>query len=227
MDQVIDPVGPRTDGIRVDRRFGFVDLLENLLTGGNQANIFRATVDAADLRPGQRVLDLGCGTGKLAILAAQTLAALGGTSEVHGLDATPGMIDLARKRAQDSGQQVTWHLGVAEELPFPDHHFDAVTSTFTFHHFPDALKARVLCEVRRTLKPGGVLVITDYGLPKGLYGHLCSVPMRCNHWEYTRSQIAGVLERLIPEAGFTPPERVRAFLGYIPVLRSRPLPSAV
>src|SRR5918998_6740885 len=86
-------IGPaatlQTRGIRVDGRVRSVDILENLLSLGRQDAILRATLDAAELRPGERLVDVGCGSGKLAIAAARQLsrAGRGMNGSVIGIDA--------------------------------------------------------------------------------------------------------------------------------------------
>ena len=211
-----------TRGIRVDGRLRSVDLLENLLSLGRQEAILRATLEAAEFRPGERLLDVGCGSGKLARAAARTLsrndvgAAAG---DVLGIDATPGMIRIARKAALAERSAARFEVGVAEALPMADGAVDAVTSSFFFHHLPSEVKRQALREMWRVLAPGGRLVITDYGRPCGLLGQIASIPMRCNFYEYTRPQLSGELDRIVVEELGMPGEVTRRFLGYIAVLR--------
>lgn len=106
--------------------------------------------DAADIQPGQRVLDVACGTGVLARQALERVAP-GGT--VAGLDPAPGMLAVAR----DCCRAVEWHEGVAESIPLPDATFDAVVSQFGLMFFPG--RAAAIQEMLRVLVPGGRLAI--------------------------------------------------------------------
>ncbi len=213
-------VGPRTRGIRVDGRVRQVDLLENMLSFGQQEDILETTLAAARLLPGERLVDVGCGTGKLAVAAAAMLGDKhGGESHVLGIDATPGMINLAIERAHDAGVAADFQVGIAEALPLDDGEADAVTSSYFFHHLPSEVKPEALREMWRVLAPGGRLVITDYARARGLYGLIASIPMRANFYEYVRPQLGGELERIIAAEGLGEPETVAVYLGYITVMR--------
>lgn len=107
-------------------------------------------VAAANLQPGQRVLDVACGTGVLARVAA---ACVGAGGAVCGLDANPGMLAVAARLAPD----IDWREGMAEALPYPDQSFDAVVSQFGLMFFGDRLQA--LREMLRVLVPGGRLAV--------------------------------------------------------------------
>jgi SAM-dependent methyltransferase len=106
--------------------------------------------DAAQIQPGQRVLDVACGTG---ILAREIALRIGSAERVVGLDPSPGMVAVARQLAP----AIEWREGVAESLPFRDKSFDAVVSQFGLMFFTDRRQA--LREMLRVLTPGGRLAI--------------------------------------------------------------------
>ena len=216
-----DVAGPTTKGLRVDSRVRLVDLLENSLSFGRRRAILVATLDAARLGPGDSLIDVGCGTGELTLMAAALAAGHNGAEigMTTGIDATPGMIEIARLRARETGSSARFELALAEALPMPDQSVNVVTSTFFFHHLPAEVKRQALREMWRVLKPGGRLVITDYGWARSILGLVASFPMRFNFHEYVRPQLDGELERIIMTEDLGEPESVRVFLGYIRVLR--------
>jgi ubiquinone/menaquinone biosynthesis C-methylase UbiE len=140
------------------------DLLAWLLLRGRERAFREQLVQLARLEPGQSVLDIGCGTGLLAIAAKRRIGPLG---SVHGIDASPEMIARARKKARKAGVDVTFTNGVVEGLPFPDEHFDAVLSTLMLHHLPRAAREQCVREIRRVLKPGGRVLAVDFGRATG------------------------------------------------------------
>ncbi|QFI68703.1 class I SAM-dependent methyltransferase [Sinorhizobium alkalisoli] len=104
----------------------------------------------AAVQKGDRVLDVACGTGALALAAA---AIAGPSGSVVGLDANPDMLAVARRKPG----QIEWLEGKAEALPFPDNGFDVVVSQFGFMFFED--KSKALAEMMRVLRPGGRLAV--------------------------------------------------------------------
>lgn len=119
----------------------------------------RRVLALAHPRPGARVLDVGCGTGTLALAAARQV---GNTGRVDGID--PGAEQIARARARAARKRVPaeFQVGVIERLPFPDQTFDVVLSTLMMHHLGPDLKRQGLREIARVLKPGGSVIIADF-----------------------------------------------------------------
>jgi len=126
---------------------------------GKFRELRQRTANLARLQPGDAVLDVGCGTGTLAIEVAHRVGRAG---RVAGVD--PGTQQIARARAKAARRHVPieFQIGVIEQLPFPDQTFDVVFSTLMMHHVPASLKRQGLAEIARVLKPGGRLVIADF-----------------------------------------------------------------
>jgi ubiquinone/menaquinone biosynthesis C-methylase UbiE len=109
-------------------------------------------VNEAKLRPGERVLDVGCGTGTIARLAAERV---GPTGRVAGLDVNAAMLAVAR--SLPSANPIMWYETAAESIPLPDQSFDVVFCSLSLQFFGDKLAA--LREMHRVLKPGGRVYI--------------------------------------------------------------------
>ena len=135
------------------------DLLVWLLTLGRERRFRERLLEPARLQPGESVLDVGCGTGSLAVAAKRRV---GPTGSVYGIDASPAMIARATKKATKASAEVTFELGLAESLVFPDGRFDVVLSTVMLHHLPRKVREQSVREMRRVLKPGGRLLVVDF-----------------------------------------------------------------
>ena len=136
------------------------DLLIWLVTLGRERRFRERLLNPARLQPGESVLDVGCGTGTLAIAAK---ARVGAAGSVHGIDPSTAMIARARNKASKAAAEVTFESGFAESLPFPDARFDVVLSTAMLHHLPRGARQQGVAEMRRVLKPGGRLLAVDFG----------------------------------------------------------------
>jgi ubiquinone/menaquinone biosynthesis C-methylase UbiE len=116
-------------------------------------------VDQAGIGPGQDVLEVGCGTGNLALLVARRYP----DARVVGLDPDPRALALAGRKAARRGVSVQLDRGFGDALPYPDASFDRVLSAFMFHHLEAEEKRAMLREIRRVLRPGGRLHLLDFG----------------------------------------------------------------
>jgi len=143
-------------GWRYDLMVWFCD---TLLFRGQLRELRRRTADLAHLQPGERVLDVGCGTGTLAI---EVVRHVGSAGRVCGIDPSPEQIARARAKAARRHVPIAFQIGVIEHLAFPDETFDVVLSTLMMHHVPQSLKRQGLAEIARVLKPGGRLVLADF-----------------------------------------------------------------
>jgi len=163
----------RTKG-RVIHWAGYYDALLQVLMLGKDRAIREMTLELAKVGMGEKVLDVGCGTGSLAILAKSRVGVEG---RVEGIDPSPEMIQVARKKSARAGMEVGFRIGGIESIPFPDDSFDVVLSSLMVHHLPDDVKREGLREVRRVLRPGGRLLVVDLE-PRGgsftklLFNHL-------------------------------------------------------
>lgn len=141
-------------------RLPFYDLLTRLL-GADAARVPLA--EQAALRPGDRALEIGCGTGGLLLL----LKRMQPGAEVVGLDPDPAALALARRKAGRAGVSLRLDEGFADALPYPDGAFDRVLSCFMFHHLSREVKGAALREARRVLEPGGRFHMVDFAGPRG------------------------------------------------------------
>lgn len=144
----------------IDACLPFYDLITKLM-GADQAR--RALLDQAALRPGQHVLDVGCGTGTLAILLKRRYPRI----EIIGLDPDPKALARAKRKARRAGAFPQFDQGFSDALAYPAESFDHVFSSFMFHHLDREEKARTLREIRRVLKPGGQLHLLDFVAAEG------------------------------------------------------------
>jgi SAM-dependent methyltransferase len=131
--------------------------------------------DAAGIRRGDRVLDVGCGTG---VLAREALRRVGQEGRVAGVDLNEGMLAVAA-RAEPA---IDWRAGEAASLPFEDASFDAVVSQFALMYFPD--RAASLREMWRTLAPGGRLAVAVWAPIEHARGYQILVDIadrQCGH----------------------------------------------
>jgi len=137
------------------------DLLNDLQSFGFHRRWKRRVIALAAVKPGDRALDLCCGTGDLALALAQRGA------EAVGLDFSGAMLEIAEKRRRKSLKTETLNLkfiqGDAQQIPFPDHAFDIVTVGYGLRNLTNWEAG--LVEMNRVAKPGARLVVLDFGKP--------------------------------------------------------------
>ena len=138
-----------------DARLGHYE--EHQLTCIESAREFYPfTASCLPQAPGSRVLDLGCGTGLELGYYFEAVP----TARITGIDLAPGMLDALREKFPD--KSLTLILGSYFDVPLAEHAYDAVVSVESLHHFTKAAKTPLYAKVRRSLKPGGYLILTDY-----------------------------------------------------------------
>jgi len=119
--------------------------------------LHEALLDRADLRAGQRVLEIGCGTGNLLTALGRRAADV----EAVGIDPDPAALRRARRKAARRHLPIRYEQAFAGELPLPDASVDRVLSSLMLHHLDEDERGRALREVRRVLRPGGQLHVVD------------------------------------------------------------------
>lgn len=203
----------RTSGRTLDHAAPVYDLLAPLMTLGVERRCSRDVLEELHLSGSERVLDIGCGTGKLTRAIAHRLDPATGSLAV-GLDAAVKMLEVARRKAGPV-PNLRFDAAIAEELPYADASFDRFVSTFFFHHVNASLKRRTLQELWRVLRPGGIGVIVDVDVPYHLFGALCAwsgyVLFRQDE---IRENIRGELRRAFDESPFAW-QVLRRRAGYI------------
>lgn len=151
-------------GWRYDLLVWFID---TFMFRGQWRELRQKTAKLARIQPGDKVLDVGCGTGTLALEVARRTGRAG---HVTGIDPSTEQIARARSKAARHNVPIDFQIGVIEHLPFPDQTFDVVLSTLMMHHLPASLKRQGLAGIARVLKPGGRLIIADFKPKKERHG---------------------------------------------------------
>ncbi|MBA3328596.1 MAG: class I SAM-dependent methyltransferase [Solirubrobacterales bacterium] len=158
----------------------------------------RRLLDQAQLRPGDSVLDLGCGTGTLAVAATEREPRL----EMVGIDGDPAMLQRARAKAAAAGAHVDFDEGLSDALPYAESSFDAVLSSLFFHHVTRAVKERTAREIARVLRPGGTLHVLDWGRPRDPLTRARFLGVQLfDGFETTRDTVTGALPQILAGAG--------------------------
>jgi ubiquinone/menaquinone biosynthesis C-methylase UbiE len=197
----------KSRGISLDYASSYYDII----TPAEKSHFRRKQIRLINLKQGEKVLEVGCGTGALSILAK---LAVGKTGEVEAIDLAPKMIARAREKAGKAGLEIGFRIKSIDELPYPDMHFDVVISSMMFHHLPVDIKKKGLREVHRVLKKEGRFFLTDFCSP-----HWLTIPMMYLMFIWmpsTRYQLFGKLPALITETGFRDRKLVKKgfFLEY-------------
>ena len=154
----------------------------------------RRLLREANIQPGQRVFDLGCGTGLLTRMVKQSAP----EAQVIGLDGDEEVLKIARDKSR--GPDIQWDHALTTDMPYPDDTFDVVVSSFVTHHLTSADKLRTFEEVQRVLRPDGWFHILDFGPPFNLLTRVQASVMK--NFERTADNFAGMILPMLMEAGF-------------------------
>jgi ubiquinone/menaquinone biosynthesis C-methylase UbiE len=181
-------------------------LYDPLLKWGMGEDAFkRYLVEHSHLEAGQKVLDLGCGTGTLTLQIKLFLPQI----DLIGLDGDPSVLQIAREKAEAAGVNIRWEEGLAYNLPYPNASFDRVISCLMVHHLTAPNKLKAFQEVFRILKPGGEFHLLDFGKPTSLGMRLISIPIA--RMEEAGDNIRGLLPDMLRQAGLSDIVETRHF----------------
>lgn len=167
-----------------------------------------ALIEQARIGPGQRVLDLGCGTGTLGV----QMALRSPDATVTGVDGDPVILERARRKAAKRGARVYFDHALAGALPYADGSLQRVVSSLFFHHLLWADKERAAREAFRVLAPGGELHVADWGRASGAVMRAGFFAIQVlDGFDNTRDHVAGRLPLAFERAGFKTVEETRTF----------------
>jgi SAM-dependent methyltransferase len=205
--------------LRFDRLTALFDPVVALTT--REGHFKDRVLERAAVRGGERVLDVACGTGTLAIELLERMPG----AQVTGVDGDPRILERARAKAAGVGADVHFDEGLSTDLPYADESFDVVLSTLFFHHLSDPAKRRSADEICRVLRRGGRAVVADWGRPQDPLMRVAFLPVQVlDGFSNTGGHVAGALPGVLAGAGLDPVEvsdRIRTPLGTIEVLTAR------
>lgn len=194
-----DPMGQAAyiPALRFHALTGLFDPLMRFVMRDEQLR--RLTLSLLRPEPAERVLDIGCGTGSLAVRLKQEHP----RATVVGTDIDPAALAIAEKKSRAAQVSVTWRRGPADDPAFPDQSFDLVTSSLLLHHLLPSGKRAALAAAWRLLKPGGRLVLVDFTRPDGRLRALVFALVRAlDGRRETEDHARGRLPAFVEEAGF-------------------------
>ena len=201
-----------------DRLTPFYDVVAWLL---GDTTMKRRLIAQAAIAPGHDVLDLGCGTGTLALMIKRANP----EANVSGVDIDPKILAIARGKLVAEKLDVRFVEGSATAPPFPPASFDRVLTTLMLHHLTTPQKRAALAAVRALLRPGGELHIADWGKPQNLLMRIAALGFQLSDGaETTGANVRGELPGLIAEAGFGDVREVEHHMtvfGTLTYLRAR------
>lgn len=186
-----------------------------------EATFKSALIDQAKLKGGQRILDLACGSGTLALMVLQRAPA----TFVTGVDGDPAMLAQARRKTTAAGVTVRFDEALADRLPYAEASFDRVLSSLFFHHLDRDTRRAALREALRVLAPGGELHVADWGQAANPLMRVAYLGIQLlDGFATTTDNVAGRLPVFMRDAGFVDVQETRRFstlLGTMSLYRAR------
>ena len=188
------------------------------LLGADKAKL--PLIEQAEIKSGFRVLDIGCGTGSMAVMIKR----MHPTAEVVGIDPDPMALSVAERKAKRAGVSVELDRGFADHMPYADASFDRVFSSFMFHHLPADEKSATLGEIRRVLKAGASLHLLDFVRAHGTHSKTEKHGLLVHRGGAAAERIEGRMTAIMDEAGFVDAKEVsrgKIFFGPIAYYRAQ------
>ena len=165
-------------------------------------------IEIVDIGPGDKVLDIGCGTGTLAIRTKMVEP----DANITGIDGDPEVLELAKRKARDENLEIGFDQGLSFSLPYQDDHFDRCLSSLFFHHLTIENKLITFREIYRVLKTGGQCHIADWGKPANPLMRLLFYQIQLlDGFTTTRDNVEGRIPSLMQAAHFSDVREVAQF----------------
>lgn len=177
----------------------------------------------AEPRPGERIVDIGCGTGTFAIALKQSAP----ESIVLAVDPDPAVLEIARAKAEVADAEIQWFEAMGDELDGIDalRQCDKIVSSLVLHQCPMAVKEAIAAQMFRLLRPGGTLFIADYGEQRSLLMRMLFRQIQLlDGFEYTEPNAKGCVPGILKAAGFEAVEEMKVIptpTGSISIYRAR------
>ena len=196
----------------VDRALFSVGLEKALYGMGEK--YYESIIGLADIKEGYKVLDVGCGTGSLAICEKREV---GNRGYVAGIDSSVEILRLAREKATKENVDIDFKIGSIEEIPYEDDFFDVVTCSMVTHHLSSEGKRKGFNEIHRVLRPIAHFLLVDIAEPTSSIVKVLLKPFYPLAGSM-RDNLNGRLPYLLEKAGFEQVETVkteRSWVGFI------------
>ncbi len=174
-------------------------------------------------QPGERIVDIGCGTGTFAI----ALKGAAPESEILAVDPDPAILEIARAKADVAGANIQWFEAMGDELDAIDalQQCDKIVSSLVLHQCPMDVKEAIAAQMFSLLKPGGTLFIADYGEQRSLLMRMLFRQIQLlDGFEFTEPNAKGCVPEILAAAGFEAVEEVKVIptpTGSISIYRAK------
>jgi len=196
--------------------FNYSNIIDPILK-----DVRACVVELSGIKAGDRVLDVGCGTGDQAFHYEQKGAI------ATGVDQNPNMIELAERNRKRRGFNSTFRVASAAELPFPDGHFDCASISFALHEMERDERNRSISEMKRVVKKRGTLIFIDFQvpLPKNIIAYgirlIEFIAGRDNQRCFSDYLAQGGLKQLLRENQLTGQKEALLMSGNLQVIKAR------